>query len=60
MIPEQMNKNKDQIAITAADIIIIKHLQYWARHNSQELLNEINWIRQYHDDTVTSHNKLID
>ena len=60
MVPEQMNGNEDQVAITAADITIIEHLQYWARHNSQELLNEINQIRQYHDDTVTSHNELID
>ena len=55
-----MNENEDQIITAAADIIIIKHLQYWVCHNSQELLNEINWIRQYHNDTVTSHNKLID
>ena len=60
MVPEQMNKNKDQVATAAADIIIIEHLQYWARHNPQELLDEINRIRQYHDDTVTSHNELID
>ena len=60
MVPERMNGNKDQIAITAADIIIIKHLQYWTCHNPQELLDEINRIRQYHDDTVTLHNELID
>ena len=60
MIPEQMNENEDQIATAAADIIIIEYLQYWARHNPQELLNEINWICQYHDNTVTSHNELID
>ena len=60
MVPEWMNGNKDQVATAAADIIIIEHLQYWARHNPQELLNEINRICQYHDDTVTSHNELID
>ena len=60
MVSERMNKNEDQVATTTADIIIIKHLQYWACHNPQELLDEINWICQYHDDTVTSHNELID
>ena len=60
MVSERMNGNEDQVAITAADIIIIEHLQYWACHNLQELLDEINRIRQYHDDTVTSHNELID
>ena len=42
MISEQMNENEDQVAITAANITIIEYLQYWARHNPQELLNEIN------------------
>ena len=28
MVSERMNGNEDQIVITAADIIIIKHLQY--------------------------------
>ena len=60
MVPERMNGNEDQVATAAANIIIIEHLQYWARHNPQELLNEINRICQYHDDTVTSHNELID
>ena len=60
MVSERMNGNEYQIATAAADIIIIEYLQYWARHNLQELLNEINQIRQYHDDTVTSHNELID
>ena len=60
MVPEQMNENEDQVATAAANITIIKHLQYWACHNLQELLNEINRICQYHDDTVTSHNELID
>ena len=60
MVSERMNENEDQIATAAVNIIIIEHLQYWARQNSQELLNEINWIRQYHDDTVTLHNELID
>ena len=60
MVPERMNGNEDQIATTAADIIIIEHLQYWVCHNLQELLDEINWICQYHNDTVTSHNELID
>ena len=55
-----MNGNEDQVATAAADIITIEHLQYWACHNSQELLDEINQIHQYHDDTVTSHNELID
>ena len=60
MVSERMNGNEDQVATAAADIIIIEHLQYWAHHNSQELLDEINWIRQYHDDIMTSHNELID
>ena len=60
MVPERMNGNEDQVATAAADITTIEHLQYWARHNPQELLDEINRIRQYHDDTVTSHNELID
>ena len=55
-----MNGNEDQVITTAADITTIEHLQYWAHHNFQELLDEINWICQYHDDTVTSHNELID
>ena len=42
MVSEQMNENEDQVATAAANIIIIKHLQYWACHNPQELLNEIN------------------
>ena len=42
IVPERMNGNEDQVATAAANIIIIEHLQYWARHNSQELLNEIN------------------
>ena len=42
MVSEQMNENKDQVATAAADIIIIEHLQYWAHHNPQELLDEIN------------------
>ena len=54
-----MNENKDQVATAAADIITIEHLQYWACHNFQELLDEINWICQYHNDIMTSHNKLI-
>ena len=60
MVPERMNGNEDQVATAAANITTIEHLQYWARHNPQELLDEINRIRQYHDDTVTSHNELID
>ena len=60
MVSERMNENKDQVATAAANIIIIEHLQYWARHNPQELLDEINQIHQYHNDTVTLHNELID
>ena len=60
MVPERMNGNEDQVATAAANITTIEHLQYWAHHNPQELLNEINRICQYHDDTVTSHNELID
>ena len=60
MVPERMNGNEDQVATAAANIITIEHLQYWAHHNLQELLNEINRICQYHDNTVTSHNELID
>ena len=60
MVSEWMNGNEDQVVITAADIIIIEHLQYWACHNPQELLDEINQIRQYHNNIMTSHNELID
>ena len=42
MVSERMNGNEDQVATAAADIITIEHLQYWARHNPQELLDEIN------------------
>ena len=59
MVSEQMNENEDQVVITAVNITIIEYLQYWAYHNPQELLNEINQICQYHNDTVTSHNELI-
>ena len=33
MVSERMNGNEDQVATAAADITIIEHLQYWARHN---------------------------
>ena len=42
------------------DITTLKDLQYWAQHYPQELLDEITQICQYHDDTVTSHNELMD
>ena len=60
IVSERMNEREDQVVTAAADIIIIEHLQYWARHNSQELLDEINQICQYHDDIMTSNNELID
>ena len=60
MVSERMNEIEDQVVTAAANIIIIEHLQYWAHHNPQELLDEINRICQYHDNTVTSHNELID
>ena len=34
--------NEDEVLNTAAEIVTVKHLQYWAEHKSQALLNEVN------------------
>ena len=53
-------ENKDQAADTAAEIATVEQLQHWADTKPQAVLDEMNWIRQYHNDTVMAHNELID
>ena len=60
MVPEQVNEEEDQVINTAAEIATLKHLKHWTQKNPQAVLNEINCIHQYHDDTVVSYNKLVD
>ena len=60
MVPEQANEEEDQVANTAAEIATLEHLEHWTQENPQAVLDEINRIHQYHDDTVVSYNKLVD
>ena len=53
-------ENEDQAANTAAKITTVAQLQHWAYTKPQAVLDEMNQVRQYHDDTVMAHNKLID
>ena len=53
-------ENEDQAADTAAEIATVEQLQHWADTKPQAVLDEMNRIQQYHDDTVMAHNELID
>ncbi|SLM34679.1 Zinc finger, CCHC-type [Lasallia pustulata] len=53
-------ENEDQAANTAAKITTVAQLQHWAHTKPQAVLDEMNQVRQYHDDTVMVHNELID
>ncbi|KAA6409463.1 MAG: hypothetical protein FRX48_07017 [Lasallia pustulata] len=60
MVPEQTNKDEDQVANTTAEIATIEHLKYWTRQDPQAVLDEMNRVRQYYNNTVLLHNKLVD
>ncbi|SLM37240.1 hypothetical protein LPUS_06983 [Lasallia pustulata] len=53
-------ENEDQAANTAAKITTVAQLQHWAHTEPQAVLDEMNQVRQYHDDAVMAHNELID
>ncbi|SLM36047.1 Retrotransposon gag domain [Lasallia pustulata] len=59
MVPGPL-ENVDQAANTAAKITTVAQLQHWAHTKPQAVLDEMNQVRQYHDDTVMAHNELID
>ncbi|SLM35316.1 hypothetical protein NFIA_101300 [Lasallia pustulata] len=59
MVPGPL-ENEDQAANTAAKITTVVQLQHWAYTKPQVVLDEMNQVRQYHDDTVMAHNELID
>ena len=53
-------ENEDQAVNTAAEITTVAQLQHWARTEPQAVLDEMNQVWQYHDNTVMVYNKLID
>ena len=53
-------ENEDQAANTAAKITTVAQLQHWAHTKPQAVLDEMNQVWQYYNDTVIAYNKLID